>query len=146
MTLRHYSILAVVATISITILSLAMALVAQAQEPIQGGAVQGNLIQTALGMITSMLIPALWVSFGPVATKAITLVINSWTTKYVPRGIQVPIAGLLGAVMAGITGDAAGVDPNIAAGIGASVGIGGQVLASLHPDTMDASAPPKVAP
>lgn len=101
----------------------------------------GNAIQTILSMVTTMLLPALWVSFGPILTKGITGVVNSWTGKYVPRAIQVPIAGLLGAVIAGLTGATQGIDPGVAAGIGASIGLGGQVLASLHPDTMSASPP-----
>lgn len=141
---RQFAALVVLGFVVVMICSLTMVLIAQAQPAsVQGGMMQANILPSILSMVTTMLIPALWVSFGPVATKAITLVVNSWTTKYVPRAVQVPLAGLLGAIIAGLTGDAAGIDPSIAAGIGASVGIGGQVLASLHPDTMAASPPPK---
>lgn len=143
MTKRHFASLTFVGLIVVTVYSMGMVLIASAQPaPVQGGTAQGNMIQTLLGMVTTMLIPALWVSFGPVATKAITLIVNSWTKAYVPRQVQVPLSGILGAIMAGLTGDAAGVDPNVAASIGTAMGLGAQIFASTHPDTMTASAPP----
>lgn len=117
-----------------------LASVASAQD---GTAAGDSIVKRIIDGLSNMLIPALWVSFGPVAVKAVTLTVNSWTQKYVPRGLQVPLAGFLGAVFAGLTGDMTGIDPNLAVSIGGASGVVGQILTSLHPDTMTASASPK---
>ena len=103
--------------------------------------VSSSFLKKMIDLVANSLLPALWVACGPLAVKGITMFVNSWTTTYVPRGLQVPLAAILGGVVAGLTGDAAGIDPAVATSIGGGAGIIAQILTSLHPDTMHASAP-----
>ena len=111
---------------------------APVQAPVSTG-----LVRKIIDLISNMLVPALWVAFGPVAVKMITMTVNSWTKAYVPRGLQVPLATICGALFAGVTGDSMGVDPAMAVSIGGGAGLIAQILASINPDAMNASAPVK---
>lgn len=52
-----------------------------------------------------VLVPALWGAVGPTLTVAITAFVNQVIGAYVPRAIQIPLAGMISAVLAGLTGD-----------------------------------------
>lgn len=90
-------------------------------------------------ILLDMILPAIWVSIGPVVTTAITATVNAVIKTYVPRSLQLILAPIIGAVFAGITGDVAGVDPNMAAAIGGASGIGVQSALMLDPKRFLAS-------
>lgn len=53
----------------------------------------------------NLLLPALWATAGPGLVVTITKLSNSLFRLYVPRALQIPLAGILGALVAGLTGD-----------------------------------------
>lgn len=110
-------------------------MVAWAEEP--PGAATGEL-----NNLLTLLLPALWGAVGPLVMAAITRVVNGAFRAYVPRSLQVIVSSLLGAIVAGLTGD-----PSSAAGLASVIGsavTGGasQVYAATKPETLRTSAPP----
>ena len=95
-----------------------------------------------LNLIVNVLIPAVWASSGTLITTAVTAWINAIIKTYVPRAVQIPLAGILGSLVTGMTAPQMGIDPGLAAGIGLAAGTLGQVALSLDPKTWLASAPP----
>ena len=89
---------------------------------------------TILNLIFGML-PAIWGALGPVATVAVTAFFNSVVKAYVPREIQIPLAGLLSAAIAGL----AGADPAPALVEGSAI----QSALSMSAAKFLASAPVK---
>ncbi len=88
----------------------------------------------------NMILPALWATAGPSLVVMLTATANNLAKLYIPRAIQIPLAGILGAIAAGLTGDAN------AAAIGGASGLAVQAALSMHPDKFLAGAPPaKVA-
>lgn len=77
----------------------------------------------------NLMLPALWATAGPGLVVMLTATANNLAKLYIPRGIQIPLAGILGAVVAGITGDAN------AAAIGGASGLAVQSALSMSPDT-----------
>lgn len=58
---------------------------------------------------SSLLVPLLWAQLGPIAIRAITSIVNGISTQYVPREWQVVLSAVLGAVVAGLSGESASV-------------------------------------
>ena len=98
-------------------------------------------IQNIMAILLSAMLPAIWAAAGPVATTAITAWVNSVVGRYVPRPVQLVLSSVIGAILAGLTGAAEGIDPTTAIGIGAAAGLAGQTFVSIHPDTLLASPP-----
>ena len=96
--------------------------------------------QAFLNLVVNVLIPAVWASSGPLITTAVTAWINSIIGTYVPRSVQVVLAGIMGSLVTGITAPQMGIDPGLAAGIGFTAGTLGQTAISLDPKTWLASA------
>lgn len=88
-----------------------------------------------LDMAIKSLIPALWMAVGPIAVAGITKAVNSLTTAYVPRPLQVVLSAIVAAVGAGLSGD-----PSVAITGAVSGGIG-QVLAATNPATLRTEGP-----
>lgn len=88
-----------------------------------------------------MILPALWVAIGPVATMAITSFVNTIVGKYIPRPVQLILSSVISAVTAGLTGTVEGIDPNTAIGIGATGGLGLQAGLMLDSKKYLSSAP-----
>lgn len=84
----------------------------------------------------NMILPVLWATAGPSLVVMLTATSNNLAKLYIPRAIQIPLAGALGALAAGITG---GAD---AAAIGGASGLAVQSALSMNPGTFLASAPP----
>lgn len=104
--------------------------------------VQAPVQETNWKDILTMLIPVLWGAIGPVVIAAITKFVNRGLGVYVPRPLQVILSSIMGAVVAGLTGDVSGsAGP---ASIAASAAAGGtsQVYAQTRPETLRASQPP----
>ena len=91
--------------------------------------VKGSLLQSS-----SLLVPLLWSQFGPLAIRFLTGLANQ-ANRYVPREWQQVVSGVLGALLAGLSGDsAAGI------GLGAVAGVVSQRLAGADPTWMRTSA------
>lgn len=75
------------------------------------------------------LIPSLWVAVGPLAVAGITKIVNSMSTAYVPRSIQVILSSIVSAIGAGLSGDISMVT-------GAAMGAQAQLLAATQPKTL----------
>lgn len=82
-----------------------------------------------------MILPALWAMGGPALVVMITATANNLAKLYIPRAIQIPLAGILGAIVAGLTGDSAS-----AAAVGLADGIAVQSALSMNPQKFLASA------
>ena len=95
-------------------------------------------------ILLTMVLPAIWVSIGPVVTTAITATVNTVMKTYVPRSLQLILSSVIGAVVAGMTGTTEGVDPTIASGIGAASGLGVQAALMLDGNRF-LSGPPSTA-
>lgn len=85
----------------------------------------------------NLILPALWATAGPALVVMITATANNLAKLYIPRGIQIPLAGVLGAVVAGLTGD--GETANAAA-VGLADGVALQAALSMNPQKFLASA------
>ena len=86
----------------------------------------------------NMLLPAIWAVSGPALVVMITATANNLAKLYIPRGIQIPLAGVLGAVVAGMTGDGQAS----AAAVGLADGVALQAALSMNPDKFLAGAKP----
>jgi len=86
-------------------------------------------------------LPAIWVAIGPSLVALITKGVNMASTAYVPRWLQGILAAVIGAIFAGVTGEAAGVDPASATVLGGVSGAVGQTLAAIKPATLLTEAP-----
>lgn len=83
----------------------------------------------------NMILPALWAMSGPALVVMVTATANNLAKLYIPRAIQIPLAGILGAVVAGLTGDSAS-----AAAVGLADGLAVQAALSMNPEKFLASA------
>lgn len=90
-----------------------------------------------IDMALISLVPALWSAIGPIVVSWITKAVNSATTAYVPRPVQVILSALVTAIGAGLVGDPTGV------ATAAVAGATGQVLAATNPESLRTSAPPE---
>lgn len=88
----------------------------------------------------TMILPALWATGGPALVVMLTATANNLAKLYIPRALQIPLAGVLGAIIAGITGDTQAI------GVGLASGVAVQSALSMHPDTFLAGAPPATPP
>lgn len=86
----------------------------------------------------TLLLPALWAMSGPALVVMITATANNLAKLYIPRAIQIPLAGVLGAIVAGLTADAS-VN---ATAVGLADGLAVQAALSMSPSKFLASAKP----
>lgn len=84
---------------------------------------------------SSVMIPLLWSQFGPLVIRTITGVVNKISNQYVPREMQVMLSAILGAVIAGLSGDSTAV-----MALASGAGIGSQLYTMADPKAMKASA------
>lgn len=84
----------------------------------------------------NLLLPMLWATAGPAFVVMLTATANNLAKLYIPRAIQIPLAGILGAVVAGLTG----ADQAKDAVIGFADGIAVQAALSMNPSMFLASA------
>lgn len=89
----------------------------------------------------NLLLPALWATAGPALVVMVTATANNLAKLYIPRAIQIPLAGILGAVVAGLTGDGS----TGAAAVGLADGLAVQSALSMSPAKFLASAKQPVA-
>lgn len=89
----------------------------------------------------NLLLPALWATAGPAFVVMVTATANNLAKLYIPRAIQIPLAGILGAIVAGLTGD----ESTSAAMVGLADGIAVQSALSMPPAKFLASAKQPVA-
>lgn len=89
--------------------------------------------------LAAAMIPAVWAGLAPITVKYITWGINL-AGPYVPRYVQVPIAGALGILASAWTGDVQTVATTIATG-----GVA-QTYAATEPHKMRADPPPQGQP
>lgn len=79
--------------------------------------------------ILNALLPALWATAGPAFVVMLTATANNLAKLYIPRAIQIPLAGILGAVVAGLT-----ADPSVhATTVGLADGLAVQAALSMSP-------------
>jgi hypothetical protein len=128
---KAFIVMAVVAVISAVIFALAVHAFAQDATSTQPPFDWRGLLAAVM--------PALWAGAAPIAVKYLTWGINLAGT-YVPRYVQVPVAGLLGAVASAWTGDVTTMASAIMAGSAA------QTYAATSPSTMRSTAPPQPPP
>ena len=83
--------------------------------------------------LVNAVLPLLWAAAGPGLVVMLTATANNLAKLYIPRAIQIPLAGVLGAVVAGLTGDAS------TAAIGAAGGLTVQAALSMDPKAFLAS-------
>jgi len=83
----------------------------------------------------NLVLPALWTVSGPAFVVMLTATSNNLAKLYIPRAIQIPLAGIIGAIAAGLSG----VDPVT----GAAAGAGVQSALSMPPDKFLAGPPVK---
>lgn len=113
--------------IAVTIMSLAMEMIALAQD----GTSPSN--QSTVWAFALSLVDKLWqTTIGPMAMIAITKFFNTYVKAYIPRELQVPLAGLLGGIATLLLGG----DPTIGAAGGAAL----QIALAVPPDHALASA------
>lgn len=84
----------------------------------------------------ALVIPALWATAGPALVVMITATANNLAKLYIPRAIQIPLAGILGAIVAGLTAD----EQASAAAVGLADGLAVQAALSMNPAKFLASA------
>ena len=89
------------------------------------------------GLVAAM-VPALSAGVAPIALKYLTMGINKYG-GFVPRYIQVPVAGILGAIASAWTGDASTVANAIAAS-----GVA-QTYAGIPVEKLQTGPPPQPA-
>ena len=82
----------------------------------------------------NMILPAIWATAGPALVVMLTATANNLAKLYIPRAIQIPLAGVLGAVAAGLAG--APVEEGFVAGAGI------QAALSMSPDKFLAGVKP----
>lgn len=101
---------------------------------------------TSIFGVISLILPILWATMGPTITTAVTAFTNQVVGAYVPRPVQLIIASLITAVLAGFTVVGTGGDVATAESVGAVtglLGLGMQAHASIQPATLLATAPAK---
>lgn len=86
----------------------------------------------------NLILPAIWAVSGSALVIMLTATANNLAKLYIPRGIQIPLAGVLGAIVAGLTGDG----EHSAAVVGMADGVALQAALSLNPDKFLAGAKP----
>lgn len=91
--------------------------------------------------ILNMLLPMLWATAGPAFVVMLTATANNLAKLYIPRAIQIPLAGILGALAAGLTGDGS-VNATV---VGLADGIAVQSALSMNPNKFLAGAKVPVA-
>ena len=96
--------------------------------------------QAFLNLIVNVLIPTLWGSSGAAITSVITAWSNAVIKRYVPREVQIPLAGILGAIAGSIIGPEMSVDWGLGAGIGGASSTLIRSALSVDPRTFLASA------
>lgn len=84
----------------------------------------------------NLLLPAVWAMSGPALVVMVTATANNLAKLYIPRAIQIPLAGILGAIVAGLTGDGT----TQASAIGLADGLAVQAALSMSPSKFLASA------
>lgn len=84
----------------------------------------------------NLLLPALWATAGPALVVMLTATANNLAKLYIPRAIQIPLAGILGAIAAGLTGE----ESSSAAAVGLADGLAVQAALSMSPEKFLASA------
>jgi hypothetical protein len=89
----------------------------------------------------NLLLPVLWATAGPAFVVMVTATANNLAKLYIPRAIQIPLAGILGAIVAGLTGD----EQVNAAAVGLADGLAVQAALSMSPGKFLASAKAPVA-
>jgi hypothetical protein len=82
--------------------------------------------QTILAFALSA-VQGLWGVFGATAMVSVTAFFNTVVKSYIPREIQIPLAGVLSAVLASL----AGADPGTAIVEGSAI----QAALSMNPNT-----------
>ena len=88
----------------------------------------------------NLLLPVLWATAGPAFVVMLTATSNNLAKLYIPRAIQIPLAGILGAVVAGLTGD-----QNVnSVAVGLADGLAVQAALSMSPSKFLASAKGKI--
>ena len=85
----------------------------------------------------NMMLPALWAMSGPALVVMVTATANNLAKLYIPRAIQIPLAGILGAVVAGITAGDGSVN---ATTVGLMDGLAVQAALSMSPSKFLAGA------
>lgn len=78
--------------------------------------------------VLSVLLPVLWSTVGPTLVVMLTATANNLAKLYIPRALQIPLAGILGALVAGLTGDAS------AAVVGGASSLAVQSALSMDPN------------
>lgn len=86
--------------------------------------------------LVDLILPALWATAGPAFVVMLTATANNLAKLYIPRGIQIPLAGVLGAVVAGLTGD----HSVHATAVGLADGLAVQSALAMSPSKFLASA------
>jgi len=86
--------------------------------------------------IVNLLLPALWSTAGPMIVVSLTALVNKFAKAYVPRALQIPLAGVFGAIVAGLTGDGSAQ----VAAVGLANGLAVQSALSVNPKSALASA------
>ena len=93
-------------------------------------------MNSTITQLVNLVLPALWATAGPAFVVMLTATANNLAKLYIPRGIQIPLAGILGAVVAGLTGDGSASS----AAIGLADGLAVQSALSMNPAKFLASA------
>ena len=87
--------------------------------------------------LLSLILPILWSTAGPALVVMLTATANNLAKLYIPRAIQIVLSGMLGAIVAGLTGDGESVN---AAAVGLANGLAVQSALSMSPSKFLASA------
>ena len=107
---------------------LMLTVAAQAQDVVAATPAKSTIMHYVLGAVQG-----LWGIFGATLTVMITSMFNTVVKAYVPREVQIPLAGILSAILATLGGG----DPTTAMVMGSST----QTALSLSPPKFLASAP-----
>jgi hypothetical protein len=92
----------------------------------------------AILQFVNLLLPVLWATAGPAFVVMLTATANNLVKLYIPRALQIPLAGIVSAIAAGISG----TDPVTGLEVGAAL----QGAMSLSPTKFLASAKTAVVP
>ena len=115
--------------VMLPVLLVVMTVTAYAQDGAEALAVNNKILSFLLSMV-----PAMWAIVGPTAVIAVTGVFNTVIKKYIPREVQIPLAGLFSAIAATLSGG----DPVTAAAGGTMI----QGALSMNGNTFLAGARP----
>ena len=92
--------------------------------------------------LLNLILPILWSTAGPALVVMLTATANNLAKLYIPRAIQIPLAGVLGAIVAGLTGDGESMN---ATAVGLANGLAVQSALSM-PANKFLAGPPEVKP